>query len=221
MSPRIARKTTVLVSWCGNNNLELNTSETKEGKITCSPSPDRWFTRRNSRQLQISWHHHLSCAGLGGKHHLHPEEGTAKNVLPPSAKEVWLTARDSCAVLQGCHREYAMLLADSLVWQYHQGPEETTQSCRQECRTNRRVRAAFFGGTALQVDCCKMKTDHRRQVPPSQRSVSALTLWGKVQGADGTDQPARQQLFPPGHRCSEPLLDCLNTVNVVYRDCVT
>ena len=114
-----------------------------------------------------------------------------------------------------------MLLADSLVWQYHQGPEETTQSCRQECRTSRRVRAALFGGTALQADCCKIKMDHRRPVPPSKRSVSALVLWEKVLGAEGTDQPAQQQLFPPGHQCSEPGLDRLNTVNVVYHDCVT
>ena len=47
-----------LMSWCGRNNLDLNTSKTKEmimdfrrKKIICRPTADKWFTHRNCQQF--------------------------------------------------------------------------------------------------------------------------------------------------------------------------
>ena len=104
-----------------------------QGKIARRSAADQWFVVRNRRQLEVSGYSHLLWAGLGDEHRLHPEEDAAENVLPPAAEEVWPTASDPDTVLQGRHGKRAVLLASSLVWQHHPGPEEMSEPCRQQC----------------------------------------------------------------------------------------
>ena len=52
---------------------------------------EQWFADRDRRHLSVSGNSHLLWAGLGDEHQLHPEEGAAEDVLPPSTEEVWPT----------------------------------------------------------------------------------------------------------------------------------
>ena len=134
-----------------------------------------------------------------------------------TAHNLEIVGRDISGKAQKVYGQESVLCLSLTVW-YGSATKD------QRRRLNRVVRNAGRNvgceRPSLEELYCKRTVARSRRIIADRshpaNDVSALAVWRKVQGAEGTDQPAQQQLLSRGHRCSEPGPDCLNTVNVVY-----
>ena len=123
-----------LVSWCDNNNLQLNASKTREMIVD--------FRKRKNPLAPIIVNGDsiervdcFKCLGtiiiikwlsLGKQQRCCRQKGPTKTVLPAPTKEVRADERNSCSVLSFCYWEYSYILNMCMIRRHQPAPEEQT-----------------------------------------------------------------------------------------------
>src|SRR4029434_8299781 len=111
-----------LVTWCGQNNLDLNALKTVEMVVDFrkNPAPPTPITLRDSPVihclvLPLSGHHHLPGPQVGAEHQLPHQKSSTEDVLPAEAEEVQPAKGKDGALLHLHHRVHPHLLHHRLV----------------------------------------------------------------------------------------------------------